>query len=185
MYGTRAVRFQSGLVSLCRVAPIVSEIVNGVTLMIRLHQQIAIDLRHDGSGGDGDASAIAFDQRNLRHLDRLEPHGVEEEDVGTNGKVFDRMRHGELAGAKDVDAIDGVALDDADGDGARAMQDEAAEREAVFVRDLLGIIDAKKCRLVIEDHAAGDDGTGQAAAAHLVRAGDGAKTKIAEPALDH
>src|SRR5438477_8553226 len=129
MYGTRAVRFQSSLMSLCRVAPIVSEIVNGVTLMIRLHQQIAIDLRHDGSRGNGDTSAVAFDQRNLRHLDRLQKHGIEEEDVGTNGKVLDRMRHGQLAGAKDIDAIDGVALDHADRDGARVVQDEAAEGE--------------------------------------------------------
>src|SRR5687768_4611042 len=47
MNRTRTVRFQCGLMRFRSVAPIVLEIVNRVTLMIRLHQQIAIDLRHD------------------------------------------------------------------------------------------------------------------------------------------
>src|SRR5438477_12509374 len=38
--------------------------------------------------------------------------------------------------------------------------------------------------LTVMNDGGGDDGAGQAAAAHFIRAGDGAKTKIAEPALD-
>src|SRR5258708_31515744 len=44
---TGAVRPQGSLVPLGRVAPIVYEVVHGVTVMIRLHQQISVDLCND------------------------------------------------------------------------------------------------------------------------------------------
>ena len=70
------------------------------------------------------------------------------------------------------------------GDGARAAQDQPADGDAVFRFDELGVVDAEKRRLGIEDDACGDDRTGQAAASDFVGAGDAPKTKIAEPALD-
>ena len=61
----------------------------------------------------------------------------------------------------------------------------AADGQAVVeVDEELGVVDAEEGRLGVEDDAGGDDGTGQTAAADLIRAGDGAETKIAEPALD-
>ena len=50
--------------------------------------------------------------------------------------------------------------------------------------DELRVVDAEEGGIGIEDHARGDDRAGQTAAADLVGAGDAAKTKIAEPALD-
>src|SRR2546423_2339917 len=64
----RTVQLQSRLMLLGRVTPMMSEPVDGVAVMIRLHQEIAVDLRHDGGGGDGDAAAGALDQGGLRHL---------------------------------------------------------------------------------------------------------------------
>jgi len=61
----------------------------------------------------------------------------------------------------------------------------AADGQAVVeVDEELGVVDAEERRLGVEDDARGDDGAGQTAAADLIRAGDGPKTKIAEPALD-
>ena len=61
----------------------------------------------------------------------------------------------------------------------------AADGQAVVeVDEELGVVDAEEGRLGVEDHARGHDGAGQAAAADLIRAGDGPKAKIAEPALD-
>src|ERR1043165_1624867 len=114
-----------------------------------------------------------------------EPSIVQQEDVGTDGEVLDRLLHGQLRGLEDVDAVDGDGLDDADGDGAGPVEDVAADGQAVLeVDEKLGVVDAKKSRLGVEDHARGHDGAGQTAAPDLVRSGDGAKTKIAEPALD-
>src|SRR5246127_5728541 len=76
----RAVELQRRLMPLRRVPPIMSKIVNRVEVMIRLHQQIAIDLRHDRGGGDGDAATIASDQRNLRKV-HVDGDGVEKEHV--------------------------------------------------------------------------------------------------------
>jgi len=167
-----------------RVSPIVSKIVDGVEVMIRLHQQIAIDLRHDGSCCDGNASTISFDERNLRHLQVFKQHGVEEEDIGADGKIFDRVGHRRFAGAEDVDAVDRLRLHDADGNGAGAAQDHAADVEPLIAIELLGVVDAEEGRVGVEDDAGGDDRAGQAAAADLVGAGDGPKTKFAEAALD-
>src|SRR5258708_18219220 len=49
--GTGTVNLQGGLMPLGRVAPIVPEVVHGVTGMIRLHQQIAVDLCHHAPRG--------------------------------------------------------------------------------------------------------------------------------------
>lgn len=51
--------------------------------------------------------------------------------------------------------------------------------------DDLRVVHAEERRIIFEDHAGGNDGAGQAATPHFVGAGDRAKTKIAEPALDH
>lgn len=182
---TRAVDLQRGLMTFGRISPIVFEIVNGVALMIRLHQQIAIDLRHDGSRGNGDTSPVAFDQWNLRHFERFQHHGIQKKYVGANRKVFDGVLHRELARAKNVDAIDRRCFDDADGDGACAAKNQPADGHAILGIDLLGVVDAEESGLAVEDDAGGDDGTGETAAADLIRSGDGAKTKIAEPALHH
>jgi len=52
------------------------------------------------------------------------------------------------------------------------------------VIELFGIVDAEERRVGVEDDAGRDDGTGETAAADLVRSRDGPKTKFAEPALD-
>src|SRR5207245_1132351 len=57
----RAVELQSSLMPLGRISPVVPKIVDGVEVMIRLHQQIAVDLRHHGSCCNGDASPVALD----------------------------------------------------------------------------------------------------------------------------
>src|SRR5687768_10190634 len=97
---TRAVHLECGLMLFRRVSPVMLETVNGVLRMIRLHQEIAIDLRDDGSRGDGDTSLIPLNQRNLRHLQRFEQHRVEEQYVRTNGEIVDGLEHGQLAGPK-------------------------------------------------------------------------------------
>src|SRR5438874_2532384 len=151
-----------------------SETVDGVTVMIRLHQEIAVDLRHDRRGGDGDAAAVAFDEGNLRHLQCFEGDGVEEEDVGADLEILNRVRHGQLAGAEDVDGVDGLRLDHTDSYGAGATEDLRAERGAVVAVEELGVVDPDHGGVAVEDDAAGDDRAGQAAAPNFVDAGDGA-----------
>src|SRR5258706_7802783 len=104
-----AVELQSRLMPLRRVSPIVSKIINRVEGMIRLHQQIAMDLRHDRRRGDGDAAAIAADQRNLRKM-HVDGHGIEKKHVGADGEVLNRLDHGQFAGAQGVDGVDGLRL---------------------------------------------------------------------------
>lgn len=167
-----------------RIPPVMFETVFRVTRIIRLHQHVAVDLGDDGSRGDGDTSLVSLDQRDLRHLELFEGDRVEEEDVGTEREIVDRVQHRELAGAKDVDPVDGRVLDDSDRNGARPRQNDAADVEPVFMRDLLGVVDAEKRRIGVEDDAGGDDRAGETAAADLIRPRDAPKTKIAEPALD-
>src|SRR6185436_5294850 len=114
------------------------------------------------------ASAVASDEGNLRHLQRLEGHRVEEQDVRPDVQILDRELHGQLARAEDVDAIDLARLDNADRDGAGPREDHPADVEAVLVLDELRVVDAEQGRVGIEDHARGDDGTGETAAAHLI-----------------
>src|SRR2546423_4537548 len=118
-----------------RITPVVFETVYRVERIIRLHQHVAVDLGDDGSRGDGDTSPVSGNQRDLGHLELFEGDGVEEKDVGTQCEVVDRMQHRQLAGAQDVDPIDGGVLDDADRDGAGTGEDDPADVESVFVSD--------------------------------------------------
>src|SRR5229473_6431212 len=59
--GTGTVNPQGGLMPFGCVAPIVPEVVHGVAVMIRLHQQIAVDLCHDGRRGDRHTAPVAPD----------------------------------------------------------------------------------------------------------------------------
>lgn len=152
--------------------------------MIRLHQQIAIDLRNDGSRGDRDTAPISTDQRNLRHF-QIDRHGIEKEDVGTDRKVLDGLDHRLFAGAENIDGVDGVRLDDPDRRGTGAAENQTADVEPIRAIDDLRVIDAEEGGIGVENHAGGDDGTGEASSSDLIRASDRAKTKIAEPALDH
>src|ERR1041385_2842976 len=161
-----------------------SKPVDGVAVIVRLHQEIAVDLRHDGSRGDGDTSRVAVDQRNLRHLQRFDGHGVEQQHVRADVQILHRLGHGQLAGAEDVDGIDGPRLDHTDSYGPGAAEDVTAGGDSVIEVEDLGVVDADHGRLAVEDDRGGDDRAGQTAAADLVRTGDGAKTKIAEPGLD-
>src|SRR3954451_13824417 len=96
-----AVELQRCLIPLSRVPSVVSKIIDRVEVMIRLHQQIAIDLRDDRGRGDGDAAPITSYQRTLRQV-HVDGDGVEQEDVRTNLEVLHRGDHGPLAGLQDV-----------------------------------------------------------------------------------
>lgn len=114
----------------------------------------------------------------------VDGHGIEKKHVRADGEILNRFDHGQLAGPQDIDGVDRLRLDDADGDGASLAEDQTADVDAVFAADELGIVDADERGLGVENDAGGDDGAGQTATAYFVRSGDGAETKIAEPALD-
>src|SRR5262249_28815520 len=109
--------------------------------------------------------------------------GVEQQDVRTNVQILHRPAHGELAGAEDVDGVDGLRLDHTNSYGAGAAEDLAAHGDAMLGIDDLGVVDADHGWLAVENDRGGDHRAGQTAAAYFVGAGDGPKTKIAEPAL--
>src|SRR5260370_16684034 len=50
--GTGTVNLQGGLMPLGRVAPLLPQVVHGVTVMIRPHQQTPVDLCHDRRPAD-------------------------------------------------------------------------------------------------------------------------------------
>ena len=114
----------------------------------------------------------------------VDGHGIEKKHVGTDGQVLNCFDHGQFAGAQNIDGVDRLRLDDADRDSASLTEDQTADVDAVFAADELGIVDADEGGLGVENDAGGDDRPGQTAAAYFVRSGDGAETKIAEPALD-
>lgn len=70
------------------------------------HQTVAGDLGDDAGGRYAEAQRIALDQRGL--IDRQSSHGepVDQGVVGARPQALDSAGHGEVGGAKDVEAVD-------------------------------------------------------------------------------
>jgi len=116
----------------------------------------------------------------------IELHGVDEEVVGRDGEGADGGEHGEARGLIDVDAVDGGSVDLGDGDGQRGRADEAVERFALEVGELLGVFEAGAGEIVYalgQDDGGGDDRAEETSAADLVDAGDRAEAAEAQGLL--
>src|SRR5438309_520310 len=75
-----------------------------------IEARIAVSFSKDGSGGDGNAARVAFDERFLFD-ENVELHGVDQEIVGNDGKLLERGGHGLAAGLIDVPGVDAGGID--------------------------------------------------------------------------
>src|SRR5271168_974885 len=61
------------------------------------HASVAMSFGQDGSGRDGNAARVAFDER-LLFDENVELHGVDEQIIRLDGKLLESGRHGLAAG---------------------------------------------------------------------------------------
>src|SRR6266403_1179930 len=142
--------------------------VDGVPL---LHARVAVRFREDGSGGDGNAAGVAFDQGFL--LDQnVELHGVDEQIVWRNSELLERGGHGLARGLVNIPGVDALRVDFSDGPAQRVLLDTDGQLGAAFSGKFFRVVEADDAPLGIENHRGGDDGAKQRAASGFINAGD-------------
>ena len=104
---------------------------SGVALMARetvlrvhgvppFHASVAMRFGEDGSGGDGNAARVAFDERFLLD-ENIELHGVDEQIIRLDGQLLQGSGHGLAAGLIDVPGVDALGIDFRDGPGESVL----------------------------------------------------------------
>ncbi len=93
--------------------------VHGVPLF---HAGVAVRFRQNGSGGDGNAAAIALDERLLLD-EHVQLNGVDQQIVGDDGELLQGGGHGLTAGLVNVPGVDALGIDFRDGPGEGVLAD--------------------------------------------------------------
>ncbi len=154
--------------------------VDGVPL---LHARVAVRFREDGSGGDGNAAGVAFDQGFL--LDQnVELHGVDEQIVWRNSELLERGGHGLARGLVNIPGVDALRVDFSDGPAQRVLLDTDGQLGAAFSGKFFRVVEADDAPLGIENHRGGDDGAKQRAASGFINAGDAQPAQLARRSLE-
>jgi hypothetical protein len=179
MLGAGTARAQGGEVAGRSVALIVVEAVAAVGSVEGLHPSVAGDFCDDGGGGDARANGVAANDGLVSAVKAVAVAAVDEDVVGggivASGEVGEGAAHGEAGGLKDSDAVDLVHANPADAPGGNAVLDSGGDVAAGGRAELLAVTHAAEPSgpgVGVERDGAGDDGTGEGAAADFVDTGD-------------
>ena len=101
------------------------------------HNRVARDLRDHARGRDGEAVAIAIDDRRLRQWKRKHRQAVDEDVLRLKGEAGDGDSHRLVGRAQDVDRIDLDRVDNADRPRDRIVREEIVVNLLAFLRQQL------------------------------------------------
>src|SRR5262249_40412512 len=165
------------------IAFVTSETVLGVNGVPFFHAGITMRFGEDGSSSDGDAFAVALDERFLLNED-IQLDGVDEEVVGGNGELLKRGGHGLSASLVNVPGIDAPCGAFGNGPSERVLLCAVREDRAALFGKLFGVVQPDDAAFGIEDDGSRDDRAEQCAAAGFIDAGDASPAELAGRALE-
>src|SRR6202021_900084 len=84
-----------------RIAFMRGQTIRRKDLVPNAHARVAVDFRDDGSGGDGVAAGVAFDESALRQW-KFEWDGVGEQEIGSGSEPAHREAHGQTGAREGV-----------------------------------------------------------------------------------
>jgi hypothetical protein len=138
------------------------------------HNRVPRDLRDHARGGDGEAVAITVDDRRLRERERKYRQAIDQDMLRLQRQGFDRHPHGLMRRAQDVDRVDLDRIDNPDCPGDGVVRDEiVVDLLALFLKELLRIVQLPVPEFLREDDRGGDDWTGERPAPSLINSRDG------------
>jgi hypothetical protein len=167
---------------------------SGVTLVAReailrvdsvplFHARVAMSFGEDRGGGDRYAACVALDERLLLDLN-IQLHGVDEQIIRLDGKLFESGSHGLAAGLIDIPGVDALGIDFRNGPGESVFVNACGKFGAAFSGEFLRIVEADNATLGIENNCGGDDGAEESAAAGFIETGDAHPAKLSRRSLE-
>ena len=164
------------------IAFVLRETVSGVSAVEFFEARITMGFGEDGSGRDGNAAGIAFDQRFLFD-EHVELHGVDEEIVRPYGELLKGSGHCLAAGLVDVPSVDARGIYFGHGPGESVFPDAEGEFIAAIRGELFGVVQADDSALRIENDGGSDDRAEERAAAGFIDSGDARPAELARRPL--
>jgi len=145
------------------------------------HNRIASDLRDHTRGGDGQAVAVAVDDRRLRQRKRKDGEAVDENVFRLPGESCDCGAHRFVGRAQNVDRIDLDGIDRADRPRDRRVRDQFVINFFAFLRQqLLRIVQLFMPEFFRKNNRCRYDGPSQCAAPRFIDAGNRGNSKGAQ-----
>jgi hypothetical protein len=148
-----------------------------------LHAGIAMGFSENGSRGNRDATAIAFDKRLLLDED-VQLDRVNQKIIGRDRQLLQRGSHGLTAGLVNVPGVNALGVDFSHRPRESVLSDALRKNAATLLRELFGVIEADYTSLGIEDDRAGDNWAEQRATSGFVEPGDARPPQFARRALE-
>ena len=137
------------------------------------HNRVPRDFRDHARSRDGEAVAIAVDDRRLGERKRKHREAVDEDMLGLHGQSLDGQAHRFVRGPQDVDRVDLDGIDDADRPANRLVREELfVNRLPLFREELFGIVQLPVPEFLRQDDRRGYDRSRESSTSSLVDPGD-------------
>ena len=101
------------------------------------HNRVAGDFRDDARGGDGEAVAIAVDDRGLRQGKGEHRQAVDQDMLRLKGETGEGESHRLVGRAQNIERVDLDRVDDADSPGDRVVREKILVNFFAFFRQKL------------------------------------------------
>jgi hypothetical protein len=145
------------------------------------HNRVARDLRDHARRRDGEAVAIAVDNRSLRQGKGKNRQPIDQDVLRLAGQAGDRDPHRFVGRAQNIDRIDLDRIDNADRPGNRVVRDEiAVDLLAFFWEKLLRIVQLSVPEFLRENDRRRYDRAGQRTTSRFIDAGNRGDAESAE-----
>ncbi len=148
-----------------------------------LHARVPVRLGEDGGRSNGDAAAVALDER-LLFDEHVELHGVDQQVIRRDRKLLERGGHGLAAGLINIPGINALRVHLGNGPGQRVLANALGKLSASVRSDLLRIIEPNDAPLRIENDGGGNHRAEERAAAGFIQTGDARPTEFTRGALE-
>ena len=163
------------------VALVLAEAIFGEPSAEVAHNRVPRDLRDHARGGDGEAVAIAVDNRGLREWKGKYRQPVDEDVLRLKGQASDCDSHRFVRRAQNIDRVDLDRVHDADRPGDRIVRHQIVVNLFAFLRQqLFRIVQLPVPEFLRENYRGGYDRSGEGTTSRFVDAGDTGDTERAK-----
>jgi hypothetical protein len=142
------------------------------------HNRVPRDFRDHAGGGNGEAVAIAVDDRSLGVGERKHRQAIDEHMLGLHGQGLDRDPHGFMGRAQNVDGVDLYRIDDPDRPANGLVRQELfVNLLPLFRQELFGIVQLPVPEFLRENNSGCDYRTRERSATSLIDSRNGRDTE--------
>jgi hypothetical protein len=168
-------------VKFCPVALVLAEAIFREPSAEVAHNRVARDLRDHARGGDGEAVAVAVDDRGLRQGKGEHRQPIDEDMLRLKSQASDRDSHRFVGRAQNIDRVDLDRVDDADRPADRVVRNKIVVNLFAFLRQkLLRVVQLSVPEFLRENNCCRYDWTRQRATPRFIDAGDRGDAESAE-----